>query len=105
MKLTKKKAKELSIEKWQLIYDNNWHLWNFDEKLEGLGLDSGCPLCELYSGKNNIRKCNIQCPLEKINQNCFMDGSYFNKWAMTNNPRTRKKYAGLILQTIKDWKI
>jgi hypothetical protein len=110
MKLTRKKAKELSIAKWQLIYDNNWTLKQSEKELRKnkiwekiADFSANCALCELYV--DSFVDCEL-CPISEENINCFNGDSYFAKWAFSGlSPKKRKEYAGKILQIIKDWKV
>ena len=106
MKLTRKKAKELSILKWQWFYDHptkkNFFVLPGDLQDKLKGLNSNCPLCEMYFDHFS-NDCFIKCPFMKANQECGTLGSYYLMWIKAKTAKTRKKYAGFILQIIKDW--
>ena len=109
MRLTRKRAKELSIEKWEWFYKHPSKINDSDlpEELQiKLGsFEAACPLCELYADFLNGR-CKKKCPFVQAEQNCLAKGSYYFIWLKsTTSSKTRKKYAGLILQIIKDWKV
>ena len=110
MRLTRKRARELSIEKWEWLYDHpskidfydlpeelQIKLWDFSAK---------CPLCELYVNSSSYGKCKNKCPFVQAKQICSAEGSHYSIWLVpSTSSKTRKKYAGLILQIIKDWKV
>lgn len=115
--LTKQQAKDLSILKWQYFYDHPecWIIWNMPEKIYSKleNYKHNCPLCQLYQ---TSRYCKKECPLVIASHQCVSGGSisntpevkknsYFKKWQNAESDKTRKKYAGLILQIIKEWKI
>lgn len=96
--ITLKTAKELSIEKWQ---------WNFDYPGEELPEHienkiyyylSHCPICTIYE-----YECK-KCVIGKVSK-CGLRVSYYSKWELAKTNKTRKKYAGLILNLIKNWDV
>jgi hypothetical protein len=98
-KITKREAKRLSILKWKWFYDNpllplfecpHWH------ELEPLF--SECGLCEYNKGAE-IAMCE-KCILTP---NCDDEKSLYIKWSYAKTIKTKKKYAGLILEAIKEW--
>ena len=115
MRLTRKRAKELSIEKWEILYNHpKLHDYNYESYLEEnhpklwnviKNHNSDCSLCELYYNTGVNEYCNLECPLMLDVRGCLSKNAYWRKWAWARTPKTRKKYAGLILQIIKDWKV
>jgi hypothetical protein len=106
MKLTKKKAKKLTIEVWSYLRDHPW----IDDKAdlpERLFIKIGyllacCPLCEYingeYEGPCLFDKC-IHCALDC----CFNDDSTFAKWETASSDEERQKYASQIVKKTKIW--
>ena len=102
MRLTKKKALEITTELWAWLAETGkrkaaWSGW------EKYGyMDSACPLCEytcrlrrnLYEGKD----CRI-CPLGLGYYGCY-ETSYSN-WEEARTDKTRRKYANLFLEQLK----
>ncbi|OGF58475.1 MAG: hypothetical protein A2Y62_21175 [Candidatus Fischerbacteria bacterium RBG_13_37_8] len=92
MKLSKKE-KQLCINKWQWFYDHptERYMPEFSElrkKLNDYYLI--CPLCHHY----RKTQC-IGCPLKHC------DDNFFASWLKANTSRTRKKYAGKLLEIMK----
>lgn len=80
MELTKKKAKELSIKKWEYIVSNEGSSKGLTDKYPELeNLDAECGYCEKY---NNV--CN-GCPLRLNNK--FPCGNPLHPWKKwSSNP-------------------
>ena len=99
MELTPQKAKELSLEIWEFMATNpgvkrkNDLPSNILDKVHMY--HSICPLCELYVQEN--LNCP-DCPLKKCSAPSVFDG-----WAYAENDNTRKKYATIIVETLKAW--
>lgn len=109
MKLTKNKAKELSILKWEWYYANpkmqNDYIWKHPQYNLIENLTAECGLCEYYyAHRNNFGSCK-GCHLYETGNGCYIQDSYFQKWVVAESQKKRKEYAGLILQIIKDWKV
>lgn len=107
--MTDKEAKELSIEIWQYLYDHPdiYHKKDLPESIFNQIKDivNFCPLC--FVRMKLSRWVCIACPISMANKSCFIANSYYRKWerANVNRKRKRKKYAGKILNIIKDWEI
>lgn len=99
MRLTRKKAIEISIELWEWLAETgglkrNWPGWRI---YDSMALD--CPLCE-YSNRKNARKkvdaiCDEYCPIK----NCYKAG--YKEWDEAGASKARKKYATLFLETLR----
>lgn len=102
MKLTKKKAIEISIELWTWLAETGkrkyeWHGW---EKYGEMQCD--CPLCEYSLIKKEVHDCLGKCPYYEKFGFCFGGDSVWHKWNFAQAPRTRKKYAKLFLEQLKE---
>ena len=76
MKLTKKKAKALSIKKWEWIVKNNGNDVGLSEAIPELGyLTFQCGFCEKYWDNG----CN-KCPLNINGVTCINKDSLYYKW-------------------------
>lgn len=103
MKLTKKKAIEYSIELWTWLvkagaeFKGDWDGWDKYGKMS-----SGCPLCE-YAGFPPSSNCR-KCPYYKKFKRCYDNGedTIYSKWEDASTPGTRKKYAKLFLEHLKE---
>ena len=100
MKLTKKKAIELSIEKWtdhaKTGEENNnedWHERHGYEKME-----SDCALCE-YTDRIRYSNLCSSCPYYQRFGLCLR-GVYIS-WLDAETPEDRKEYANLFLEELK----
>jgi hypothetical protein len=100
MKLTKKKAKELSLIKWDYNRKTGCTFgemereikYGKDNKLKQLKeLDCYCGYCEKYEFNHDI------CPLE----NCTNVTAKWSKWYYAKRISTRKKYAEQIYKDIE----
>jgi len=109
MKLSKKKAKELSIAIWTHLSDDpdNSKI-NLPKELKKKIADFPffCPLCALFDFENG---CD-GCPLQEANECCMgkADGTnpLYTIWLYSKDmPSKRQKSAKLILEIIKDWRI
>ena len=108
MRLTRKRAKELSIEKWEWFYKHPSKI-SFTDLPKELQIklaefEANCPSCELYANFP-LGICKSKCPFVRAKQQCTTLGSYYSMRQNAFSDKTRKKYAGLILQIINDWKI
>ena len=116
MKLTKAVAKDLSILKWQWSYDNPDKSFGdlpYKLKKKLVNYKHHCPLCTLYQEDSF---CAEGCPLVQAGHACvnggkgdeteeFIKESWFLSWHGAKTPKIAKKYAGLILKTLKEWKV
>jgi hypothetical protein len=97
-KLTKKKAKELSLEVWRYlaehpeIRDKRNLPPELYEKIKGMS--AHCSLCELFKGD-----C-LRCPLGYCD-----DGSFFMKWEYSRTYKSRREVAMKIVRRIEAWDI
>lgn len=88
MKLTKKKAIEISIELWTWLaktgrkYKSDWPRWKEYGRMQ-----DDCALCECFID------CDI-CPID-----CYE--TYFCEWDGAKNKNERKKYAKLFLKQLE----
>ncbi len=98
MKLTKKKAKEICLEIWKYLmtFPEIGTKIDLPEKLfnKVLGMSGECPLCEYTD-------CSDGCPLQTQHNFCY----YFEKWEGAKTSRGRKKYAKIIVDKVKAWKV
>lgn len=109
MRLTKKKAKEISVEVWQYLYDNPEIESKIDlpdkmfNKIKKIY--NNCPLCEYFQLRLTMKKCPLN--ISKFDYTCAADcaNGFYNKWRYSETKRERKKYAGIILKMIKAWEI
>ncbi len=103
MKLTKKKAIELSILKWEWIVKNDGSEKGLIDAIPELEkLKAHCGLCELYVEDNTIRYCYgcPICPKKWYNLGCMKSGHKWYIWS--NNPT--KENAQKVLDLIKSIK-
>jgi len=107
-KKQKQKAKDLSREVWQYLFDHptiESKIYLLPELyMQICALIAECPLCELYYRDEKNGNCNKACPIAKISP-CNKINSYYDRWKEVRTFKTRKKYAGLILDIIKAWKV
>ena len=105
MKLTRKKSIELCIELWTWLAEtgndkSDWPKWG----KYGL-IRVCCWFCE-YDDRQKDRYCNridcYYCPLQKTYGDCA--GTYYCQWYDAKTIRTKKKYAKLFLEQIKEIK-
>lgn len=112
MRLTRKKAIELSIELWEWLAEtgsgekSEWPEWgNYGEVI----YLADCFLCEY--GNRNINPKNIEdkywtecgaCPYHKKFGRCCNDNTPFWLWAEEEEIEPRKKYALLFLAQLKE---
>jgi len=95
MRLSRKKAIELCIELWTWLAKtgktkSEWPRWK-----EFGDIDNDCWFCEYTTNTS----CS-HCPLVKIlGIDCA--ASFYSNWEKARFPRTRKKYAKLFLEQIK----
>ncbi len=99
MRLTKKKAIELSIEQWEWLaetgkYKSEWPGW---EKYGNVFF--GCFLCARHLEEEGS-DCQT-CPLYKEYGYCSDGKSHFAAWDKAKTESTRKKYAKLFLEQLK----
>ena len=103
MKLTEKRAVELSIELWTWLAKtgkrkDKWPEWEKYGKI-----DASCFLCEYNGrkcGEDGQRICE-RCPYSKEYNRCLDEDSPFMTWSFAPTKKTRKKYASLFLEQLK----
>jgi hypothetical protein len=109
MKLTKKKAVELSIKKWEWIVENNGKI-NYDKLFKDLpeleGLLAQCGLCQLYVKDICIEKWCEGCPIDiaergNASHGCFAKDHPWNTWRKYGT----KENAQAVLDLIKSIKV
>lgn len=100
MKLTKKKAIDVSIELWTWLAETgardklDWEGWDKYGEME-----SDCALCE-YSTQHNGEGCG-NCPYYQQYGFCDNDDAQYAKWAGSETARARKKYASQFLEQLR----
>jgi len=109
MELTRKKAFELSIKKWDIIVNKGWGYFKRYTPHEIEKLNSRCGLCELYFYTSNKKlrhcaKCPIRPKIKDYNDffgcGCRQDIHPYNYWyAFTE--KDDKEYAQAVLDLIK----
>lgn len=92
MKLTKQKVLYYNVLKWQYLYDHpsKTSVYGVEELHEIQDFVFECALCEYNKGK----VCEL-CYFAKICRN------EYQSWSFAETPKTRKKYAGIILEACK----
>lgn len=109
MRLTRKRAIDLSIELWEWLAEtgkqkNDWPRWEdfggFDNK-GWIKIEFGCFLCEKYRDDNE--NC-ANCPYYKKYSWCFDSNTPFRNWEAIGHKKTRKKYARELLEQLKELK-
>ena len=96
MKLTRKKAFELSIKKWEWIVENNGKLNGLTQAIpEIVSLAAHCGLCE-YNDLHEDGFCG-NCPIKVNGKSC---GSSAHPWSIWYDSRT-KENAEKVLDLIK----
>ncbi len=104
MKLTKKKAIEITRKLWRHLADTGET--NKEEWLEDNGygeMHNDCPLCHfaLKSRGEGYVPCT-DCPYFKKYGECFVGAKPFREWADAKTKITRKKYAKLFLKELEE---
>ena len=107
MRLTKKRAIELSIELWEWLaetgYDKSeWTGWVNSEYAHS---PFHCFLCEYAMRKSGVTifsfGCCSKCPYNAMYGWCAVDDSYYDRWESPIDESDRKKYAKLFLEQLK----
>jgi len=96
MRLSRKKAIELCIELWTWLAKTgrekeDWPRW----KIYGDYVVNDCWFCE-YSKEVGCSRCPLE---KKFSLTC--GSTFYGNWTRARFPRTRKKYAKLFLEQIK----
>ena len=98
MRLTEKKAIQITIELWEWLaktgsfFKSEWPKWK-----EYGEMDCACPLCEYDIRKSNS-SCS-HCPLTSKFLSCFEAG--FQAWVNTDTAEDRRIYASKFLEQLK----
>lgn len=98
MKLTKKRAKSISLEVWEYLRDHP-EIKSKDDLPTKIFTKirffrGKCSLCEVLNFA--CRECCL---------NCLKSNSYYGKWKLSKSNKTRAKYAGIIVEKIKAWNV
>ena len=105
MKLTKKRAIELSIELWEWLAETGKEKEDWPEWKQNGGkhpdVMSLCFLCEFDESKRGI--CD-DCPYFKRYGECSNADTPFAQWAEAETKTTSKKYAKLFLEQLNQLK-
>jgi hypothetical protein len=102
-RLTKKEAKELSLEVWRYLREHPEISSKF--KLPRAILDKVvgfpflCPLCALFS--EFFSEFCPGCPLDI--KNCHIDDSPYDRWSLTTKRGPRREAAAEIVSVIEAW--
>ncbi len=104
MKLTREQAIDLSIELWEWLAETGGfkHQWSGWEKYGDS--DPGCFLCDYQEQKDSSDRGCGDCPYFQKFGRCLKDKSPYDKWDNASTPQTRKKYAKLFLEQLKELK-
>ena len=98
--------KQLCIEKWQWFFDHP----EYDDLSYNLVVKLGsynnyCPLCDYYLNTLQGEFLCPNCPVViQSGKPCESKG-YFAKWTRAKTNKTRKKYAGKLLEIMKSIEI
>ena len=93
MKLTKEKAIELSIKKWEWIVENDGSMAGLTLAIpELIGLASNCGLCEKYWKDHAFCK---NCPIN-YGYDCYDIEHPFQEWGIDNTKESAQKVLDLI---------
>ena len=102
MRLTKKRAVDISIELWEYLAESGGdeddkHKWVLDNYGE---YESDCALCE-YGKRHQSRQCAV-CPYHKFFGSCLDEESPYCKWDDAQRKVSRKKYAAECVKQLKE---
>ena len=102
MRLTKKKALELSIEKWtdhvetgEKNITQDWH-----ERHGYPMMESDCALCEYQTRRGKDDEDCEQCPYRQKFGHCME--TIYGDWVCACSPEDQKKYASEFLAQLKE---
>ena len=106
MKLTKEQAIQYSIEQWEWLAKTGRDKRDWPRRGEFGEIDADCFLCE-YNGKKRDtmgwRICT-KCPYYEVYNYCTERTAPFKKWLFSYSKQTRKEYAKLFLEQLKELK-
>ena len=100
MKLTKAKAKAITIELWEWLAEDgtrrkcSWPKWKEDGKIW-----ASCPLCEQAKKVNELPRCKVCMYYAKFGP-CFVDTPFYH-WDISDDPEDRVKYANEFLVQLR----
>lgn len=100
MRLTRKKAIEISIELWTWLAETGKeckHSWPGWEKY--VHMSNYCPLCEYVGRKCRDEAFCSSCPYYKVFGYCIL--GYYDKWYNAETIGNRMKYATMFLEQLK----
>ena len=103
MRLTKKKALELSITLWEWLAETGKEKYDWMGWVKNGGkyeAHDGCFFCEYEKQHrdNNADGCST-CPLENGKEGCL--DTPFGDWCLAGTKSERKRYASLFLNQLK----
>lgn len=112
MKLTKKRAKAISLEVWRCLRDNPAMMTKSDlpkriySKIKDM--DYECPLCNLpdhflCSGYGMSQPNG--CPLYPLRRNQYCACGHYKKWRNEKKQSQRKIHAAAIVKLIEAWEV
>lgn len=112
MRLSEKKALELSIKKWEFIVeqgsndeygDGYGDYIKYARKHGFAGFKSGCGLCEKYTIVETDKddSCGV-CPLHLMGQCCYSIGSIYKEYSLATTDKKRLEEATKMLLTLKE---
>jgi hypothetical protein len=100
--MTRKRSKKIMLEVWTYFRDHP-EIKSKDDLPEEIlkKIDpcmNKCPLCNLFLVRRGY------CPACILDR-CYNKTSTFHKWEYAKTPKTRAKYAGLIVQAVEEWDV
>ena len=98
LRLTRKRAIELSIELWKWLAETGGRKGKWPGWLKHNEVQDDCFLCE-YDHQH--KGCCDSCPIEKTHD-CSCYSLYFVEWDEAKTPKDRKKYAALFLKQLEE---
>ena len=110
--MTKKKAIEYSLIKWQYAKrtgctEQQLANWIDKNQPDISTIQNECGLCEKYMVDNDIHLWSdrsglcVKCPLAKADFDCFTHKGLYRKWARGKNVAERKKIATKLYKVIE----
>jgi hypothetical protein len=100
MRLTKKKAIDISIELWTWLAETGKKKYEWDGWEQYGEMYEGCALCEYSHRQSGRVTCSACSYYECFNNICFSGDTNYRKWASACQKRTRMKYAKLFLKEL-----
>ena len=101
MRLTKKKALDLTIELWEWLEETGGRKKEWPELLKHWSESDGrfCPLCD-YTNQTKRQGCRICILYQNTGHLCM--ATPFGDWQNATTKLDRKKYAGMFLKQLKE---